>query len=319
MSNAGQDFQCLVDLPAGVLAGHDGANAGFALGNGWEGDAGGHETSVEESFAEVHRLASVTDDDRRDGRFALWGGFAADVETGVGELLLEVVSVGPEALDALRLGLENVEGCNAGSRDRWRVRGGEEEWPSAVIEIVDEIARAADVAAECSNSFGQRAYLHIDALRAVKMIHTAATIAAENPGGVGIIDHHDGTVLVGDIAELVDGADVAVHRKDAVGDEELAARLVLYLFQQLFGVCHILMAKDFDFGAGEARAIDDAGVIQLIGEDEVFFAKDAGDSTCIRGEARLKNDACLDAFESRDFFFELHVNAHGAGDGANRS
>jgi hypothetical protein len=136
---------------------------------------------------------------------------------------------------------------------------------------------------------------------------------------VRVVDHHDGSVFFCEVSEFVDGADVAVHGEDAVGDEELAAGFLLDFLKQLFGVGDVFVAEDFDLGFGEARAIDDAGVIQFIGEDEVFFAKDAGDSTCIRGEARLKNDACLDAFESRDFFFELHVNAHGAGDGANRS
>ena len=89
-----------------MLAGHDGTDAGFALGDGGEGDSCGHETGVEESLAELHRLATVADDDGCDGGFALWSGFAAYVEASVGELLLEVVGVGPEALDAFGLGLE---------------------------------------------------------------------------------------------------------------------------------------------------------------------------------------------------------------------
>jgi hypothetical protein len=117
MSDAGQDFQGLVDLLAGVLAGHDGADAGFALGDGGEGDAGGHEAGIEQGFAKLHCLAAVADEDGRDRGFALWGGIAAYVETGVGELLLEVRGVGPEAFDAFRLGLEEVEGRDAGRRD----------------------------------------------------------------------------------------------------------------------------------------------------------------------------------------------------------
>jgi len=46
--NGGEDFEGLVDLFAGVFAGHDGADAGFALGNGGEGDSGGHEARFEE-------------------------------------------------------------------------------------------------------------------------------------------------------------------------------------------------------------------------------------------------------------------------------
>jgi len=73
-----------------------------------------------------------------------------------------------------------------------------------------------------------------------------------------IIDHHDRAVLVGQIAELIDRADVSVHREDAVGNDELMARLILNLLKQLFGMANILVAEDFDLGAGEARAVDDA-------------------------------------------------------------
>ncbi len=78
----------------------------------------------------------------------------------------------------------------------------------------------------------------------------------------------------------------------------------------------VFVAEDFDPGAGEARAVDDAGVVELVGEDEVFFAEDGGDGAGVGGEAGLEDDAGFDAFEAGDFFFELHVDAHGAGDGA---
>ena len=80
-----------------------------------------------------------------------------------------------------------------------------------MIEVVDEVARAADVTAECSDGLGECAHLHIDALCAVEVVDAAAAVTAQDSGGVSVVDHHDGAVLVGQIAELVDGADVAVH------------------------------------------------------------------------------------------------------------
>ncbi len=91
----------MIDFRSGVFAGHDGANAGFAFGDGGEGNAGGHDSGVEEGPGEVHGAAAVADDDGGDGGFAFWSGVAADVEAGVGELLFEVVGVVPEALDAV--------------------------------------------------------------------------------------------------------------------------------------------------------------------------------------------------------------------------
>lgn len=110
-------FEGLIDLGAGVLTGHDGANAGFTFRNGGEGDASGHDASVEEGTGEVHGAATVADDNRGDRGLALGCGVAADIKSGVGELLLEVRGVGPETVDSLGFGLEDVEGCDAGCRD----------------------------------------------------------------------------------------------------------------------------------------------------------------------------------------------------------
>jgi hypothetical protein len=88
-------------------------------------------------------------------------------------------------------------------------------------------------------------------------------------------------------------------------------------FEDLFGVVDVFVAEDFDLGAREAGTVDDAGVVEFVGEDEVVFAEDAGDGAGVGGEAGLEDDAGFDTFEGCDFFFKLHVDAHGAGDGAN--
>jgi hypothetical protein len=302
-----------------VFAGHDGANAGFALGDGWEGYAGGHNACVEEGAGEVHGAAAVADDDGSDGGFTFGSCVAADVEACIGELLLEVGGVGPEAFDSFGLGLEDVEGGDACRGDRGWMRGGEEEGAGTVVEVVDEIATAADVATEGSDGFGECADLDVDFVGGVKVIDGAATVATKDSARVGVVDHHDGAVLFAEIGELVDGPDVAVHGEDAVGDEELAAGLVLDLLEELLGVGDVFVAEDFDLCSREACAVDDAGVVELVGEDEVFFAEDAGDGAGVGGEAGLEDDAGLDALEGGDLFFELYVDVHGAGDGADCS
>jgi len=65
---------------------------------------------------------------------------------------------------------------------------------------------------------------------------------------VGVVDHHDGTVLFAEVGELIDGADVAVHGEDTVGDEELAAGLVLNFLEELLGVGDVFVAEDLDLG-----------------------------------------------------------------------
>ena len=149
------------------------------------------------------------------------------------QFALEVARVVPEALDALRLLLQNVEGGDAGGRDRGRMRGGEQERPRAVVEVVDQVAAAADVAAQRADGFGERAHLHVDFAVHSKVVDRPAAVAAQHARGMGVVHHHDGAVLLRQRGQLVHGADVAVHGEDAVGNDQLAAGLVGQLLKQL--------------------------------------------------------------------------------------
>ena len=160
----------------------------------------------------------------RDRRLAGRRVDAADVEAQRAQLLLPVARVLPQLVDALRLLLQHVERRDAGGRDGRRMRGREQERPSAMVEKLDEIARAADVAAERADGLRQRADLDIDAAVQVEVVDGAAAVAAQHAGSVRVVDHHDGAVLFRQRGQLRQRADVAVHREDAVGDDQLVAR-----------------------------------------------------------------------------------------------
>src|SRR5260370_11819930 len=74
-----------------------------------------------------------------------------------------------------------------------------------------------------------------------------------------------------------------------------------------------------DLGAGQAADIDDAGMVQVITDDMVFGTENGRDGSGVGGEAGLENHAGFHVLESRDALLQLHVYAHGAGDGANRA
>ena len=79
-----------------------------------------------------------------------------------------------------------------------------------------------------------------------------------------IVDHHDGAVLLRQRRQLVDRTDVAIHREDAVRNHQLVARLVRNLLQQLFAMGGIFVPEDLDLCPRKPRAINDAGVVQLV-------------------------------------------------------
>ena len=108
---------------------------------------------------ELHREAAVADDDRRDRGLAQ----PPMLKPSAAEPLLQVARVLPQLLDALRFLLQHVERRDARGGDRRRMRRREQERPRAVVEELDEVARAADVAAERADRLRQRADLDVDA------------------------------------------------------------------------------------------------------------------------------------------------------------
>src|ERR1700730_11013612 len=79
------------------------------------------------------------------------------------------------------------------------------------------------------------------------------------------------------------------------------------------------MGKNMNFCFIKAAAVDDAGVIQLVRDNVVLGPKNRGYGTCIGRETGLENHASFNLLELRDPLFELHVQAHGAGNRADRA
>ena len=88
-----------------------------------------------------------------------------------------------------------------------------------------------------------------------------------------IVNHHDRAILFGKIAEPGQRPDVTVHGKNAVADEQLAARLVFHTGQLGFGVSNVLVLENENLGAGKASAVNDRRMIELVGDDEIFFSE----------------------------------------------
>src|SRR3981189_2268418 len=145
LSYSPQHFDRLLQFFFRVRGGHDGAHARFAFGDGGEGDAGSEYSFFEKLAGKIHSESSVANDDWSDRRFAGGSGLAADVEAEQAEFFLPEARVRPELLHPLRLSFENIESRNAGRRDGGRMRSRKQEGTRAVIKIVDQIARAADV------------------------------------------------------------------------------------------------------------------------------------------------------------------------------
>src|SRR5213594_1058257 len=128
-------------LPA-VGGGDDGPNAGLPARNGREPDSLSEYARLEQPVRKLHSLGSLADDNRGNGAFARPGVEAARLETA-----LEEAGVVPQAIDQLRLGLEDLKGREAGTGYRGRVGCREQERSRPVVQKFNQRPAARDVAA----------------------------------------------------------------------------------------------------------------------------------------------------------------------------
>ena len=150
------------------------------------------------------------------------------------------------------------------------------------------------------------------------MVHDAAAARAQHALAVGVVHHERDAVLLGHRGDFVQRRDVAVHAEDAVGDDEPPGSRA-GLLNRAAQVRHVGVRIANDLGAAEAAGVDDAGVVEFVGKDDVVGADQRGDGGDVGHEAALEGDARFGLFEGSQFFFQLHMECHGAGDGAHRA
>jgi hypothetical protein len=132
-----------------------------------------------------------------------------------------------------------------------------------------------------------------------------------------IVHHHDRAVLFGGGGKFADRPEIPVHAEDAVGDQQLllSGGQILHDLPRRIDVA---VRKNLDGRAAQARAVDDARVIQLVRDDHVVSSKNRRYGACVGGESALEYHHGFRLFERGQTLFQLHVDGHGAGDGSNR-
>ena len=133
---------------------------------------------------------------------------------------------------------------------------------------------------------------------------------------MGVVDEDGGVVLLGRRDDRRQGGDVAVHAEDAVGHDQdrpvgLAVRppVASRGGQELAQVGHVLVAVDHPRRLREAHPVDDRGVVELVGDDQVGLAGHDRDDPGVAGEARLEGEHGLDVLEGGERRLQLLVEA----------
>lgn len=137
----------------------------------------------------------------------------------------------------------------------------------------------------------------------------------ENAGGMGFIDHQPCAIPLFKGHELPQRRHIPVHGKDAIGDDEDPASRRL-LLQEVLQALQIVVGITIIPGLGQALAVYDTGVVQLIRQDHIAFAHEASNHPHIGHIPGVKQDGPRRALESGHGLFHLVVQGQGANDEA---
>ena len=106
-----------------------------------------------------------------------------------------------------------------------------------------------------------------------------------------VVDHDRRLVAIRDVADAGQRRDVAVHREDAVRDDEdravrpVRAAAGARVAQHLLEAVDVAMRKDGPRRLGQANAVDDRRVIELVADDQVALVGDRRDRAAVGGQA----------------------------------
>ena len=139
------------------------------------------------------------------------------------------------------------------------------------------------------------------------MLVRAAPGLAHKSHGVRIVHHHQGIVLVGQFADGRQIGQRSIHGKDAVGGDQAEAAS-LGLAQLGLEVGHVVVAIAKALGFAEANAVDDAGVIQFIGDDRILFAQERFKQPAVGVETGTVEQRVVGLQEFAEAAFEVFVD-----------
>jgi hypothetical protein len=294
------------------------AQARLALRDDGEAEAGDVDPLLEERSGHGERLRGVADDDG-DNRVRA----VRDLEARRRDRLAEVDGVFPQPADGRRVLAQHPEGLERSRGDGGRERIGEEVGPAPLPESLDQGLRARrEPAGRRAHRLAERAGRDGDPVHHALLLRRAAPGRAEHAGRVRVVHGEENVVFSADPGELAEVRLLALHREDAVGHHETEARCRVRSEHCLEGF-RVIVRHAVALGLAEADAVDDRGVVQLVGVEPVRLVQDRREEPFVGVPARHVQDRVVRPEKGRDLGLELAVKhlspadeAHGRHAGA---
>lgn len=289
------------------------ANAGLALGHDGVKESDDINAFVEQAGGKFLSQRRIVEHDGDDGVLA-----GQQVEAGGAHALAEIAGIVLELVAQVGGGAEEFEYFNGGANDGRRQCIGEQVGTGALAQHVhDFLFSGSEAPGSTAQCFAKGAGDDIDAIHDPAMLDGASAGFAHEAGGMAFVHHDHSVVAVGEVANLVEFGDAAVHGEDAVSGDQAAAGTCGGL-KLGFEVGHVVVFIAKTLGFAEANTIDDGGVIELVGDDGIFGAEQGLEQAAVGIEGGGVEDGIFLAYEFGNFLLQLLVDILGAADEPHR-
>ena len=218
--------------------------------------------------------------------------------------------------DALDVAAAQMTNARVRGRDNHgRERGREDEAGAVRADQIDQACRTGDVPAHRADGLAKRALHDVDLALESFTRHDSGALGPVHANGVHLVDKRERVVALGDIGELGNRGDVAVHGVDRLERHDTRARRIL-IAEQLLEVRGIVVAEDPDGRATAAHALDHRVVILGVRVDDALgqHAAEHGEGGEVGDPAGRKQQAGLLAVPVGKLALERNVHRCGPGD-----
>ena len=183
----------------------------------------------------------------------------------------------------------------------------------------------AGVAARSSaQGLAESAGQDVDTVTYSPVLGRAGTSLAHESDGMGVVDHDHRTVPFGKITDLRQRCDETVHGEDAIGgDHDVLAPLALGVLELGLQVGHVLVVVAETLCLAQPDAVDDRGMVELVGDDGIVGPQQHLEETTVGVEAGRVQDGVpvvgvVGVQELGDGPLQLLVQGLGAADESHR-
>ncbi len=132
---------------------------------------------------------------------------------------------------------------------------------------------------------------------------------------MGVVHHHQRVVSLRQLADFIQSGHSAVHGEDAVGGDESGA-MGLRLLKNILQLTRITVGVAEPLCLAQPDAVNDRGVIQLIGDDRIFRAEECFEQAAIGVETGGVENGIVCLKELRYLLLQLLVDRLCAADEA---